>query len=242
MTGDEERGLFTLWPSEGEIVPDDCPNCRRSVALVFLWAERLWPTRNAGDWKAIEGTDSLVEYVWGCSYCLKTTVVWAFFDDGEDAHRQPTEMRIVWPERAPRELPPEAPEALRSLYREASVCEHAGALRGAAVLYRASAEELVKDRGAGGKNLWEKIEGLGNQGVSADIVRDLHEARLLGNDSIHEGLSYDAREVADVAVLIADAVDELYVEPAKREAMRLAREARRTGATVQPDSPNTAAT
>jgi hypothetical protein len=55
-------------------------------------------------------------------------------------------------------------------------------------------------------------------------------------DRGHAGLTYDAREVADVAVLLADAVDELYVEPARREAMRLARESRRTGG-ASPDAP-----
>jgi hypothetical protein len=121
----------------------------------------------------------------------------------------------------------EPPDAMRSLYREASRAESVGALRGAAALYRASVEELVADQNAQGATLYDRVEALVGEGVDDDLVRDLHEARLLGNWSMHEGLEFSAEEVADVASLIADAVHTLYVQPAQREAMRQAREARR---------------
>jgi hypothetical protein len=48
-------------------------------------------------------------------------------------------------------------------------------------MYRAAVEELCTDKQATGRNLLEKIDNLASQGVSAEIVADLHEARLLGN-------------------------------------------------------------
>jgi hypothetical protein len=44
---------------------------------------------------------------------------------------------------------------------------------------------------------------------------------------LHQGTVFSAEEVADLAELIQQAVYELYVEPARREAMRKAREDRR---------------
>lgn len=58
-------------------------------------------------------------------------------------------------------------------------------------------------------------------------VTTAHEARLLGNWSLHDGLEFSAAEVADVAELIAEAVHVLYVEPAERARMRQTRKDRR---------------
>ncbi len=42
---------------------------------------------------------------------------------------------------------------------------------------------------------------------------------MLGNDSIHAGLTYSAEEVEDVAKLIEEAVLVLYVQPEEKPAM-----------------------
>jgi hypothetical protein len=102
-----------------------------------------------------------------------------------------------------------------------------GALRGAAVLYRATVEEVCTAAGSSGANLHARIEGLAAKGAEADLITDLHEARLLGNWAIHEGLEFSADEVADVAQLIADAVAVLFVVPEERRRMRLSRAERR---------------
>ncbi len=226
----ERVGIFKDWPNLDEQVSDACPNCHNRTALRLTAQRLIWPQRS-DDPRALprEGRKSLTEHLWTCTYCGRNAVVWKFFDAADDLVRNPVEVRLAWPERLPRELPAEAPEAVRSLYREASIVEHAGALRGAAVLYRAAAEELVKDQGAAGGDLYHRIEALRGSGVDEDLVRDLHEARLLGNWSIHEGVTFSAEESADVAELLQDCVEVLYVEPARREAMRTAREARRQG-------------
>lgn len=172
------------------------------------------------------------EEVWQCEHCEGTTVELLTFRDGhpEGAIGQvaPNVVRQVVPDQSPRALDPSVPIAIRSLFSEASVTESAGALRAAAVMYRATVEQLCADRNSSGKNLYDRIEDLQNQGVEEGIVTDLHEARLLGNYSIHEGLTFSAEEVDDVAELIIEAVHALYVEPARRKEMRDARKARRT--------------
>lgn len=219
-----------------------CPNCQTGTALELEVETRIWPfletdetrrraaaTRTSSE--ETTGPDFVLAQHWNCQFCTRTAVLVLLVEYPLDGDLQVTEVRQVWPERPPRELPPQAPDQVRSLYREASLAENAAAFRGAAALYRAAVEELVKDREA------SNIDGLREQGVDEDIVRDLHEARLTGNWSLHAGVEFAPEEVEDVATLIGDAIHELYVEPARREEMRKAREARRQpGPSAEPSA------
>jgi hypothetical protein len=99
---------------------------------------------------------------------------------------------------------------------------------------RAAVEKLCKDRGATGRNFKEKIADLTNRGVPGDVVRDLDEARTLGNWSLHDGLAFSYEEVDDVASLIQEAVFSVSVQSEQRATLRAARQQRlrhaRTGA------------
>ncbi len=147
-------------------------------------------------------------------------------DGGEPSERRWTTM--VSPAESPRSLHESAPERVKALFAEASTCEKAKAFRAAGVMYRATVEELVKDQKATGGTLYDKIESLKGT-LTDELIKDLHEARMLGNDSIHAGIEYSAEEVEDVAHLIEEAVLVLYVQPEEKRAMREARKARRTG-------------
>ena len=67
-------------------------------------------------------------------------------------------------------------------------------------MHRAAGEELVKDQKATGGDLYKKIDSLSGE-MSLELIEALHEARMLGNDSIHAGITYSAEEVEDVAKL-----------------------------------------
>lgn len=221
-------GYYGKW---GKQRPGRCPNPDHGADTSFAERDRrlVWP--DISDNLVVPSGPCVFEVVLSCTYCRQSVVEFEIFGD-EHAHGDvlkvtPDEIILAWPKRAPRELDSSAPENVQSLYREASTAEFAGALRGAASLYRATVEELCRAQGATGGDLKKKINDLATKGVDQAIVGDLHEARLLGNWSIHEGLSFDAEEVADVADLIDEAVNILYVEPARRVAMRDARKARR---------------
>ncbi|MGY2700776.1 DUF4145 domain-containing protein [Nocardioides sp. HB32] len=164
-----------------------------------------------------------------CLHCQKSMILLEMHarlpgvDGGEE---EKVWRSMVSPHPSPRSLHESAPAAVRGLFEEASRCEKAKAFRAAGVMYRAAVEELVKDQQATGGTLWHKIESLKGR-LSNELVEDLHEARLLGNDSIHAGLTYSEEEVADVAGLIEEAVLVLYVQPEQKRAMRDARKARR---------------
>ncbi|MFJ4828754.1 DUF4145 domain-containing protein [Streptomyces sp. NPDC088747] len=119
------------------------------------------------------------------------------------------------------------PHRKSATFSEGTRCQEAGALRAAAAMYRAAVEELCKDRGATGRNLKDKIADLSSRGVPADVVRDLDEARTLGNWSLHDGLAFSYEEVDDVASLIQEAVFVVYVQPEQRAAFRATRQQRR---------------
>jgi ribosomal protein L37AE/L43A len=199
---------------------DTCPNCKRATALErdsrsVIWTDER-PSRTveralAGRSEDAPGSRVELE-VWRCMFCNRTTTILLVYAEDEQQESKLEEVRQVWPEAPPRELPEEAPDDVRSLYREASIVENAGALRGAAVLYRGVVEHLVSDQGTSGSNLKERIDGLKGKGLDDDLVEDLHDARLTGNWSIHQGTTFSAEEVADVARLIADAVQLLYVQ------------------------------
>ncbi len=183
----------------------------------------------------------VVEHILACQSCKKTAVVhqhWGPNLPAGDDHdaiataikqraSKPRLLVLVHPRRSAQTLDPTAPQEVRDLFSEGTRCQEAGALRAAAAMYRAAVEELCKDRGATGRNLKEKIADLTSKGVPADVVRDLDEARTLGNWSLHDGLAFSYEEVDDVASLIQEAVFIVYVQPEQRASLRAARQQRR---------------
>jgi Domain of unknown function (DUF4145) len=203
---------------------DACPNCGGPSRLVRNDDRIVWPKITSNRAPLLKPYVS--EEVWTCVVCSQSMLRLVIYDQGDNQDRDPVELREVWPDRPPRTLPESAPDLVASLYREASIAEHAGALRGAAALYRASLEQLLDALEISEGNLRRRVEALAERGVSDDVILNCHEARLLGNFSLHDGIAFSPEEVADVADLVAEAVNELYVIPAEREAMRAARAAR----------------
>lgn len=180
--------------------------------------------------------ERISQEIWRCDYCKRTTaeLIWwakpeALRDKDESDMFAMVACRTIYPEPMPRTLQPEVPERIRSLFDEAARTEAAGAVRLAGAGYRAVVEEICKDQGATGRTLFDKITDLEDR-LSPGIVGALHEARMVGNDSLHDGLVYSQDELADVAELVTEVVTILYVHPAQRAAMAAARSARRTAA------------
>lgn len=214
--------------------PAFCRHCGVHTVFHLVDSITLMPRYYAGT-PGEETKDVVMQQVKQCTYCNGSTVVRFSFRKFDPQARNPGGLAVVvYPAQKPRQADQEVPETIRDLYEEAARCEINNAPRGAAVLYRAAVEEMCKHLGVTGNNLYQRIEALAGLGLDAGVVRDMHEARLLGNDAIHDGLVYSSDEIADVAELIEEAFFVLFVQPAQRESFRERRRRRREGA--QPDT------
>jgi Domain of unknown function (DUF4145) len=216
--------------ASNKIISGLCPNCTRHTTLHIEFHERL-------DGSGIKEGEAQTVRCWmttRCDWCKSDS---AFIrrvkvknvntGSGTRASYETITIDQVWPKQAPRELAQEAPSIVREVFAEAALAEAAGAYRLAGIGYRATVEQIVKDKGASGRDLKQRILNLSSTGVPQDIVNAFHEARFVGNDAAHDALAYSAEEIADIAELINEAVLVLYVQPAQRAKMAAQRAARR---------------
>ncbi|MFD5483054.1 DUF4145 domain-containing protein [Streptomyces hawaiiensis] len=175
-----------------------------------------------------------------CDHCSANCLfLWTVVDPikrDSSARYETDELTQVYPEpeQKPRQISSDAPSSVREIFSEAALAEAAGAYRLAGVGYRAVVEQIAKEQGANGSNLYARIASLAALGVSPNIVDAFHEARVVGNDAVHDGLAYSSDEIADIAELIDEALFVLYVQPAQRARMAAARAARRQAAKSSP--------
>ncbi|MEU4703304.1 DUF4145 domain-containing protein [Nonomuraea dietziae] len=221
---DSSPSLVYLHEATRQVI---CAHCNTGVVQTLRAVRAVSPAYSEHPHDA----HGIFERAWSCDFCNGVVVELLMCGPLYENQRMRELLwsKQLWPKAMTRALEPEVPEGIRDRFAEGSTCESAGALRGAAAMYRAAIEELCKEQGASKFNLHDKIEELRGS-LGEEIVRDLHEARMLGNDSVHDGLVYAPEEVADVAELIVEMTEILYVQPARRAALRDARKARRDAA------------
>ncbi|MFJ9530793.1 DUF4145 domain-containing protein [Streptomyces cyaneofuscatus] len=225
----------------GNTVAGQCPHCAHQATLTCTSHQELEGTRET------DGESRVARYLMAliCHWCKKESVFLRLADrqwhkahaNRHVEHITTRDLEQVWPKRTPRELASEAPETAREVFAEGALAEAASAYRLAGIAYRATVEQIVKERGASGKRLVDRITALKDLGVPLEIVDAFHEARFVGNDAAHDALAYSAEEIADIAELIHEAVLVLYVQPAQRAKMSAQRAARRTAAKQPPVPP-----
>jgi hypothetical protein len=225
----------TFIPHLGRKRQAHCPHCSNRVAMSLRNLRWIHPELKTPGAAQAPGRH-VEEQAWSCEFCDMAVIELYSVDrvsmGGRNNHIASTEERTlisrVWPAQEPRPLSQDAPDKVRGLFLEAGRAEAAAAFRLAGVGYRSVVEEICKERGAKGKGLHAMIGNLAELNVPQSVVDGFHEARMLGNDSVHDGLEYAPDEVADIAGLIEEAVLVLYVQPAERQRMAAARLARRT--------------
>jgi len=118
------------------------------------------------------------------------------------------------------------PEHIASPASEAHSCHSIGAYRGASILARAVVEATAKNKGAGGDNLFRRIQALGDQGVIRKVMTTMaHDIRQLGNTMAH-GDFEDSPTEEDSAEILSF-MDALLAEVYQHDGMVTARRARR---------------
>lgn len=214
-------------------IAGECPHCLHRATLMVTSNRDLNSEPPAYD----ETAERRLLMSLACDWCSKESAYLRVaqcrmdpMSGGFRASYTTISIEQIWPAKTPRGLATEAPSSVREVFAEAALAEAAGAFRLAGIGYRAAVEQIVKDRGAVGKNLYERIGDLRNHGATEEIVNAFHEARFVGNDAAHDALAYSAEEISDIADLIDEAVLILYVQPAQRADMAARRAARRAAA------------
>lgn len=138
---------------------------------------------------------------------------------------------VKWlPERYSGKRYDDVPEHIASAASEAHTCHSAQAYRAAILLARAVVEATAKDKGLTNGTLAAKIQGLLDAGHIRELIKDTaDEIRFMGNDMAHGDFVQDvtADEAEDGLAFMAEILDEVYQAPARLNARRTERLARK---------------
>lgn len=78
------------------------------------------------------------------------------------------------------------PERVLNAFEEAIICHSNSCFIASAIMIRKTLEEICIERGATGKDLFKKLEDLGNKIlIPQELLSGMNELRLLGNDAAH---------------------------------------------------------
>lgn len=96
------------------------------------------------------------------------------------------------------------PENVLNAFQEAIVSHSNNCFVASAIMIRKTLEEICKDRGATGKNLYKRLEDLGSKiVVPQELIEGMQELRLLGNDAAHiESNTFDEIGKTEVEISI----------------------------------------
>lgn len=128
---------------------------------------------------------------------------------------------------------PDVPTHIASAASEAHTCHSVNAYRAAILMARAVVEATAKDKGIKSGQLHSKIEQLYDAGHVRELVKETaHEIRFMGNDMAHGDFVTDVDEVdsADVIAFMDEVLEEVYQAPARVNARKVERAARKAAA------------
>lgn len=177
-----------------------CPHCGRAV----LFTHRHNFTNNAGE-----------HFLMECPSCLKSVLI---IQSGKHAKGYPSGPPPVVDEHLSGHI--------RADYEEAQRCESAGLHTAAAIMCRRLIELSTKEKGAEGRNLYERIESLVEARVlTSELGKVAHRIRIIGNNGAHPdypdliGLGQkDAEEALEFVKIYTDYV---YVLPTKTSKLEI---------------------
>jgi hypothetical protein len=78
------------------------------------------------------------------------------------------------------------PKNVLNAFEEAIKCHSISCFVASAIMIRKTLEQICIDRGASGKNLYTRLQDLGNRIlIPKELLEGMNELRLLGNDAAH---------------------------------------------------------
>jgi hypothetical protein len=128
--------------------------------------------------------------------------------------------KIVYPPSGPSGVAAQdMPSVVQSLFDEAGAV-FATSPRAAAAILRLALQHLLKELGQTGKDINADINSLIDLGLDADIAKQMHALRIIGNESVHPG-QIDVNDEPYIAEALFDVlnqiVEQMITRPRKRE-------------------------
>lgn len=226
-----------------------CPHCGHRVVFEP-------PSTGGGpSWSFIERLDdshgaepvarhSFVVGICSDPDCARPTVVYELTEwaDQVDRDNERTSHRVIFPDNGTRHATaPAVPEEIRRAYAEAGRIEQLSP-NGSAFLARRLLEHMLRTH-IGTKEHLGSLIGTFVEKVRlpSDLAEMMEAVRHFGNIAAHPGTTDDgtlvdveAGEAGFVLDLVGELLDFLYVQPARRRAMKERREAKVAGENVPP--------
>ena len=132
-------------------------------------------------------------------------------------------LESFWPTSIPlAKIPDNTPKQIERELREAESCMSVEAWRGAAALLRSALEKTLIENGYNERNLYQKIEAAGTDGIitSARRQRAQDLVRTLGNDVLHdEWREVTSEEVEAAHHYVTRVIEDLYDDRATVESV-----------------------
>lgn len=128
---------------------------------------------------------------------------------------------------------PDVPGHIAAAASEAHTCHSVNAYRSAILMSRAVVEATAKDKGVTSGTLAAKIAQLETDGFVRALIKDTaDEIRFLGNDMAHGDFvtAVDEVDSADVLAFMDEVLEEVYQAPARVNARKAERTARKAAA------------
>lgn len=199
-----------------------CWNCNQSAHQTM----RLDPLFDVDSEKAFAA--------YRCDECGVLSLGWMVAYRADREAMTARDADVTWlPERFSGKAYLDVPEHIASAASEAHTCFSAQAYRGAIILARAVVEATAKDKGATTGTLAAKIQKLYDDKHVRELIKDTaDEIRHMGNDMAHGDFvdPVTRGEAEDVLVFMAELLDEVYQAPARVNARREERLARKAAA------------
>ena len=146
-----------------------------------------------------------------CSVCYRPGVATVHCNN---SYATDSKLGNFWPSSMPKEKVPKlTPDFIIKELREAEACMEANAWRASAAMLRSTLEKTLIANGYNERNLYQKIEAAGQDGVitSARRQRAQDLIRTLGNDVLHdEWREVEAKEVQAAYKYVSRIIEDFY--------------------------------
>lgn len=225
--GSTFKTVYYQMPKSGESIPVTCPICGVHTHAVVVYHDTTPASKHV---HLPDSKMHVYNYLLKCTQCSSDILLyWTYTDDHFSDQRSTAGKRMY-----PFPTTVEKNEYLDENIVPAAICEDlrqaelsylAASYRGAGLLLRSAFQNVCRDKGAVGKDLYHEIKDLATKGlINAPLAEMVDCVRLLGNEIAHPNPNTPfittGEDVASCREFINQILDTLYVGPYKAKILK----------------------